>query len=378
MRTTTKALGAVALAACQPDYELITEPPDVDPGLVTECEFTPIPGTLFSEYDCNPVFTATDEAWAGDIGSIAFHTTEVAGHPFYQIWYAADGADGSAYEIGYAVSGDGTNWDAHPSNPLFQATPGAWDEDAMDALQVVWDQASRQYVMSYQGIRLPTSDFDPNSVFGLGIATSGDGVNWTKHPANPVINFSDSALSFSQQPCWPLSLTVQGSSYVSYIAATDPLGGLFGDPRCDVYTATATNLGQWTLGTTPVMSGSAWYDAAGVAAASVVEFEGTQYMFYIGFETWTEAGNGVITATNAHLAMATSVNGVNWVKAPNNPLPLTFDVPGRDPRAVGAQVVGSRIHVWVSDYYEELGEYAVGYFLYEPHGAEAEEPAPAR
>jgi hypothetical protein len=33
---------------------------------------------------------------------------------------------------------------------------------------------------------------------------------------------------------------------------------------------------------------------------------------------------------------------------------------------VAAQVVGPRIHLWMTDYYEELGGSAVGYFLYEP------------
>ena len=35
-------------------------------------------------------------------------------------------------------------------------------------------------------------------------------------------------------------------------------------------------------------------------------------------------------------------------------------------RNVAAQVVGRRIHLWIDDYYEEVGGNAVGYFLYEP------------
>ena len=32
----------------------------------------------------------------------------------------------------------------------------------------------------------------------------------------------------------------------------------------------------------------------------------------------------------------------------------------------GAQVVGSRIHLWITDYYPELDQQAVGYFIFDP------------
>ena len=47
----------LALFACvSSDYEIYAEKPDVDPGLVTDCDFIPVAGTKISQYDCNPVF----------------------------------------------------------------------------------------------------------------------------------------------------------------------------------------------------------------------------------------------------------------------------------------------------------------------------------
>ena len=103
----------------------------------------------------------------------------------------------------------------------------------------------------------------------------------------------------------------------------------------------------------------------------MVEFEETLYMFYLGFETWSEdpVNAGVIFGSRMSLNLATSTDdGITWTKDPNNSFPVNRTDPG-EMSAVGAQVVGSRIHFWLTDNYE--GSSAVGYFYYEP---ELEEP----
>ncbi|MFT6161791.1 MAG: hypothetical protein ACJAZO_004514 [Myxococcota bacterium] len=375
MRTNNLLLLLVAASACTNETGITPAEVNIDPGEVTECDFTLMEETDFLEYDCNPVFQSTGEEWAGDIGSIGFHTTQVSGHPFYQMWYTADATSGAAYELGYAISGDGTNWDTHPGNPMIRATPGTWDQDAMDALQVIWDEDESLYVMTYQGITLPQNEFDPGQ-WGIGVATSDDGIRWGKHPANPVIDFNDPAVSATVSPCWPLNLTKRAGSYISYVAASDPLGGMFGNPRCDVYTAVGNGLADWNFSPNPSLQAGDWYDAAGIVAADVVEFNDQFYMFYIGFESWTPTGQGnVITATSPHVAMATSPDGSFWTKYPGNPLPLSKDI-GTGARAIGAEVVGTRVHLWVNDYYTDLEANAVGYFLFDPNRDEEPVDAP--
>jgi hypothetical protein len=95
-------------------------------GDVTECPFSTVPGTQISSYDCNPVFSNTNEDWSG-VGSVGFYATEVLGHAFYQMWYTSSGSqEFGDFGIGYAVSSDGTNWNTHPNNPLFENDPTAW------------------------------------------------------------------------------------------------------------------------------------------------------------------------------------------------------------------------------------------------------------
>ena len=89
-------------------------------------------------------------------------------------------------------------------------------------------------------------------------------------------------------------------------------------------------------------------------------------MFYLGFAQWTEdpVYDGVISGSQMSMNLATSTDdGVTWVKDPNNSFPVNRATPG-EMMAVGAQVIGSRIHIWLTDNYS--GQSAVGYFYYEP------------
>ena len=370
------------LFSCASDYEILGAKPDVDPGLVTECDFIPVSGTKISQYDCNPVF---DGGEAG-AGSIAFHATEVLGHPFYQLWYTDE-----VGSMNYAASSDGTSWLTNELNPIFDLTAGAWDQDSVSGQVVVWDPVEREYIMSYQGINFGNPSDGADDIWGIGVSTSPDGVTWTKHPNNPVINFSDFLLdefemlevSFGGalpagkeiRPSWPLTITVDNrGSLRGYIGASrwedilggDPFAGTT-YPQVDVYAMNGFSAGEWVLNSNaPVLSGGDSYDLYGMTGASVVEFNDVQYMFYVGFSQWQESAEfeGVISAAQSTLNLATSVDGgVTWVKDPNNPLPINTTA-NLEVSDVGAQVIGSRIMLWVTDNYDDKA--AVGYFYYEP------------
>lgn len=388
MRTASSSVlfplfGLLTLGACSSEYDVIGERPDVDPGEVTECEFTGVTGTRISEYDCNPVFTTTGEAWAAEISSVAFHTTEVLGHPFYQIWYVGFPVNGQYgdYSMNYAVSGDGTAWDTYPTNPMLVSEGGnAWDRDIMDGLQIVWDDTSSRYVGTYQGARV--GDGITPSLFGMGVLTSPDGHTWSRHPGNPVIDFTPDPLGTTGSPCWPLSLTASGGAFRSYIAGSDGLYDALSDPDCDdpffgtdpncnapchVFTATATDLAIWQMATSPTLRADQWYEKRGVTSAAVAELDGVTYMFYISFEEWVSSGADIISATGLHFNMATSVDGgLTWVKDPNNPLDIIANTVPVQVGSVGAQTVGRRIHFWVNDQYPETSQAGVGYFILEP------------
>ena len=65
-----------------------------------------------------------------------------------------------------------------------------WDQDTMSSHVIFWDDVQNNYVLAYQGVTFGTNTLDYGN-WGMGIATSTDGVQWSKHPQNPVIDFID-------------------------------------------------------------------------------------------------------------------------------------------------------------------------------------------
>lgn len=359
------------LASCAQDYEFIPDNPNVFPGDVTSCEFDRVGDTSFFAYRCNPVFSTTGEDWATSIKSTAFFVTEVMGHPFYQMWYAgiADSAEANSFGMGYAVSPDGTEWDSNSGNPVLDP-PGssAWDYSMMDAMQVVWDPTTDQYVMIYQGYNLENTP----STWGLGVATSNDGLDWTRLPYNPVVNFASD--DFDEPSwCWPLGLTLgQVAGYTGYVAGSKDFS-----QKCEIFPINASDVTNWTPSTNPIYEAgtNGSFDDEGFVSVAIAELDGIEYMFYVGFSDWEDLG-AYRTTQNHRLGWATSTNGKDWTRGlvpeartvsgdntSAGPLQLRETETGSI-SAVAAHRVDDRIHLWVTDEWE--GVQAVGYYLFDP------------
>jgi hypothetical protein len=356
---------AAALAVgCAQDYEVVPKSVDVNPGDITECGFTRIDDTDFYRYDCNPVFTTTGEDWAGQIRSTAFYVTEVLDHPFYQMWYTGmpDGAGDGDFSLGYAVSAEGTDWVPSPENPLLDAPASSeWDADAMDGMQVVWDTETDQYVLLYQGYNL-----GGDTTWGLGVATSPDGRDWRRIDSNPVVDLADpdSAVHY----CWPLGLSLGDiAGFTGYVA-----GGRGMSQKCEVYRINAANVSTWNPDEDVVFEAgeSGEWDDEGFISLAIADLKGKRRMFYVGFSEWLDhpTEENVIVANHAFLGMATMEDN-GWTRE-GGIIPVNMTEDG-EISSVAARKVGSRIHLWITDNYDDVS--AVGYFLYDPDAAAAED-----
>lgn|GEM_PF-2816724 len=108
----------------------------------------------------------------------------------YKLWYHGGGyflpGDGTRYgsaEVGYATSPDGVNWTRYPGNPVLSLGPVGSFDDHQVAEPRVFNLADG-YRMYFTG---ETRDSSNTQYLALGIATSRDGINWTKYSGNPVI-----------------------------------------------------------------------------------------------------------------------------------------------------------------------------------------------
>ena len=97
---------------------------------------------------------------------------------------------------------------------------------------------------------------------------------------------------------------------------------------------------------------------------AMVELDGVQYLFYTGITGWDAHEDGSFWTNGTELLLATSTDGISWEADPGAPFPVHRAGGQGLVDIVGAEVVGSRIHIWVSDMYD--GTSGVGFFVYEP------------
>jgi hypothetical protein len=164
-------------------------------------------------------------------------TPVLTGLKFPLFWF--DGATYHAYgsydndtKIGHATSPDGITWTLDVANNpvLTVGGAGAWDNTTV-AVFNPWKEGGTWYAL-YRGNGSKT-----------GLATSPDGLIWTKSASNPVINYPD-----------PAGIIKDGATYYCYTNTTSV------NRRVVVWTS--TNLTTWTqVGSGPIMDGDRYCSA---------------------------------------------------------------------------------------------------------------------
>lgn len=90
----------------------------------------------------------------------------------YKMWYT-NIYPNTRMNIGYAESFDGYNWTYIRNQPVLEPDSGKWDNLANTGANVLKDDDG--YKMYYVGWS------DPTQYWHIGLATSPDGINWTKY-----------------------------------------------------------------------------------------------------------------------------------------------------------------------------------------------------
>jgi len=218
----------------------------------------------------------------------------------YHLWYRGWGSDNPEFlGIGYATSPNGINWKKHEASPLeFKCYDDSWDLDSkyrrFDILKI-----DTLYSMWYVG-------YDKkDSTSKIGSAFSHDGLKWTKSP-EPV-------LKLGQDNEWDDALIdavkvyFDGIRYQMWYTATTK-----SDWKLRVGYATSDDGIHWNKHPeNPVLdvgkTGS--WDDDDVGAYSV-------YFNDSCYEMWYDGGNKV----NHQIGYATSLDGYNWIRWPDNPV----------------------------------------------------------
>jgi len=250
----------------------------------------------WTKYPSNPVLIGQPGTWYAytTMNSVLYN----ADSSRYEMWFTAGAQIEFPYTIGFAWSSDGITWNVHSPNPVLTPTSGSWDAYMVLAPYVLRENG--QYKMWYTGCQT-------NSLFfRIGYATSPDGINWTKHPSNPIFlpGTSTWELSAVAYPCimpysngykmwyggFNANFTVTGIGY-----ATSPDGITW-----ERYT------GNPVL---PAGAGGQWDHV--LFAPRVLHIDNIYYMFYSG-ET--------VVYHSDKIGLATSADGLAWIKYSSNPV----------------------------------------------------------
>jgi len=237
-----------------------------------------------------------------------------------------------------------THFEPYKGNPIFEAAePGRWDARIRERGWILRDgDRWRLWYTGYDGSREGPKQ--------LGLATSTDGLNWTRHPGNPLRSAGHVEDVMIVPHDGRLSMFAEGpGDRAQRLISRDgvewePLGtldvrlttggpipaGPFGTPtalirdgvwhlfyeRSDlgVWLATSTDMKVWTnVSDDPVLHpGPGEYDASRIALNQIVEHGGRYYALYHGTD---DRDSPALWTSN----LAVSDDLKTWTKWPGNP-----------------------------------------------------------
>jgi len=270
---------------------------DQDPQGAVRLRSSPGPWTPHPD---NPLIEpGADEAWDNAVISEA---KVIYDGQQYQAWYAGRkrGPPGlkMPMDVGYAHSPDSLLWEKPTDRPvLVRGALGSYDENMITAPYVLYD--GQKYWMWFGAV-------DFRADWSINLATSEDGQRWVKHAGNPLlvethderwdaVYLSEPAVLYDGQQ---FRLWYNGAS-----ATTETLLGYATSPDGIHWTRHPVNRPVLTTG-----ADGEWDDFS-VARASVL-YDGERFLM------WYEGHDG----RTWRIGMASSTDGVEWAKSPDNPI----------------------------------------------------------
>jgi predicted GH43/DUF377 family glycosyl hydrolase len=241
----------------------------------------------------------------------------------YQMWYTGAGQTpttqpGPFYRIGYATSSDGVHWIKSASTVLLPGPAGSWDSDSVASPSILYNGSV--YMMWYVGVNGYSSAWFYwwmyQGVQSFGLATSADGISWTKYAGNPVMKGSgiDSFVMYSP---WVLRVGNQFKMWYTCVGGTHT--SYSRNSELQICYAVSPDGIHWTKNASPILNGTGLvhgWDSYGVYAPSVL-YDGHVYgMWYSGYNyVGNPPSQGI-----SQIGYATSLDGVTWSRAAGNPI----------------------------------------------------------
>ncbi|MGD8968539.1 MAG: hypothetical protein PVI07_13600, partial [Anaerolineae bacterium] len=247
--------------------------------------------------------SGSQTVWGDWDGNAIYAPAVITDAGVLRMWYTGADEFGTG-RIGHAESADGVNWTRLITNPVLEiGAPGDWDEEGVGQPSVI--KQGGLYQMWFFG-------GNDDGVKQVGYATSTNGIDWTKHPGNPV-------LTVGGEGAW--DETEVGGPRVLFDGATYHLWyhGYSGSCCDSIGYATSPDGINWTKHSGNPVFGRGdpgeWDDSF-ILATAVLSDGGQLHMWYS--TSWVD---------NAGIGYVTSTNGISWTRFLTGPV-LPVGSPG--------------------------------------------------
>jgi len=242
------------------------------------------------KYSGNPILDMGEQG-SFDINGVN-HPTVIFDKETYKMWYRGSGNHSS---IGYAISDDGKDWTKVDSvNPVLDiGSSGNWDDLGISVPAVI--KSDSTYYMWYAGRDASSTQ--------IGLATSLDGIVWTKDSINPVIN---SIESWEAKGIYPQSIIKDSTTFLMWY------GGLNSIFSGRTGFATSLDGTVWTKHpNNPILNlgSSGEWDEKNAFVGSVILIDTTYHMWY---DNSNASSYGSIGYAYSYQVDSLSISEVNY------------------------------------------------------------------
>jgi hypothetical protein len=242
-------------------------------------------GIVWTEYEGNPIFTPK---MAGSPG-IRSELTYFDGEQWVMLFNPGESFDASGDYYLRATAPDPTGpWTAEPDIVLVAGSETEWDAGPFSVESIV--STEEQYILYYGPFNGP--------IFGFGMATSADGITWNKYdnPETTDSPYVDSDPVFSTADTGSWAQTWIGAPVVRHHARGYDMfyTGTFDFESSGFGYAYSSNGISWTA----LQGNATVLDAKNlVVVSSVLEVDGTFYLYYVEWDLMTDVANGIGVVT---------------------------------------------------------------------------------
>jgi hypothetical protein len=272
----------------------------------------------------------------------------------YHMFYVGDRSGWTGGAIGYASSANGKVWEKYASNPILEGDGTGFDSGAVvGVLAAVEGDA---WVLYYLGQQM----YGSMSQSGIGRATAPDPTGpWTREE-NPVLT-PGSTGEWDSRGVAPASVIATDEGYVMYYGGGDLIGdtnvmiGMATSPDGITWTKyddPATIDSPYSESDPVLQVGLEGWTMSNISGCTVRQAADGWEMFY------SEKGWSKDTAPAYRIGYATSEDGIHWTKSSGFPILTYKDDPGSSTSAnlaVGSAVVSDSTYFLYYDYHWSTG-----------------------